>query len=152
MQTVRNQFSKQSEELPVLDLSIVQAEGTVVSMAIRELFDGARTARLADRLQLAADLFWREGRMEEACRAVATALALAEGGDALENIPFIRELARLSIETALRTMEPTEANNRPVEQAPGLVVPRGTSGGEDKERQEAPGFVRRSSGLIVPKT
>ena len=90
-------------DLPVLDLSEVQRSGAVVSMAMNEVFDGARRSLMQERLEYTADLLWREDRLDQAQWAAAAALALApESNLPVEQHPFLRQMMLHGLEMRRR--------------------------------------------------
>ncbi len=146
----REQQQDQSEQrnVPVLDLSRVQKQGTIISMAMNTLFDGARRATFQDRLTYTADLLWRADRLEDAQLAMAAALALApESTLPVEQHPFLREVVMASVLIAVQAEEAGAsgaAAGAPAAAA-GAVRP------DAEEYVDAEGNIRRKSGLIIPR-
>lgn len=129
------------EELDLLDLSQVQRQGTIISMAINAVFDGALRSIYEERLAYTADILWRADRLEHAQWAMAAALAMASDSTLpLEQHPFLRRLMvqsmiALAEEAVLTVAEDEEAGE----------------GNEPEEYVDEQGFIRRKSGLILPR-
>ena len=89
-----------SKESGVPDLGAMGDEAIIVRRAVRELFDEKRRPRVQRRLEETAILLWLISQPDEARWAAATALSLAEGAEA-EDVPFLYELVRLSLDRAM---------------------------------------------------
>lgn len=134
--------------LPVMDLSEVQREGTAVSVAMSELFDGARRSLIQERLEYTADVLWRADRLEHAQAALAAALALSpESTLPVEQHPFLREMMVRNLDLAVR-ME--EAGLAPGEETPAVGQAENKTATADEYVDDS-GMIRRKSGLILPR-
>lgn len=135
-------------DMPVLDLGRLQHQGTLISMAASALFDGARRALYEARLTYTADLLWRADRMEEAQWAMAAALALApESTLPVGQHPFVHEVVSVSV---LLTAEQEHLGEQP-QGAGGAPAAASEKAAEPDEYVDADGFIRRKSGLILPR-
>jgi hypothetical protein len=131
------------DNLDVVDLSKVQREGTVISVAMSELFDGARRSLFQERLEYTADILWRSDRLEQAQWAVAAALALSsESTLPVEQHPFLHEVVMHSLDLAVKEEEAAGPRQ------PGASIDPETAPDEYVDDQ---GLIRRKSGLILPK-
>jgi hypothetical protein len=132
-------------ETQIVDLNRIQREGALLGVAMNALFDGARRSMYQARLEYTADLLWRSDRLEQAQWAMAAALALApESALPVEQHPFLREVVLQSIDLAVQ-----EELERPASGAP---TPELEVGGKAQpDYVDDQGFIRRKSGLILPR-
>ena len=140
---------ERQQDLPVMDLGQLQRQGTVTSVAMSALFDGARRAAFRERLQYTADILWRSDRLEEARLAMAAALALApESTLPVDQHPFLRQVTQQSLLLAVQAEE--------IGLAPELLGREGGEATEEKKAEpeeyvDSEGNIRRKSGLILPR-
>jgi len=133
-------------DMPVLDLSEVQRSGAVVSMAMNEVFDGARRSLMQERLDYTADLLWREDKIDQAQWAAAAALALgADSSVPVEQHPFLRQMMLHGLEQGVQV----ELAGEKPDGAPG--VESASKPPEPEEYVDEQGMIRRKSGLILPR-
>jgi hypothetical protein len=140
------QQKEQGGDMPVLDLSEVQRSGAVVSMAMNEVFDGARRSLMQERLEYTTDLLWREDKIDQAQWAAAAALALgAESNLPVEQHPFLRQMMLHGLEAGVQAELAAERTGG----APGAAA--ASKQPEPEEYVDEQGMIRRKSGLILPR-
>ena len=133
-------------DMPVLDLSEVQRSGAVVSMAMNEVFDGARRSLMQERLEYTADLLWREDKVDQAQWAAAAALALApESNLPVEQHPFLRQMMLTGLEAGVKAELAAEMQSGATSATTAQKPP------EPEEYVDEQGMIRRKSGLILPR-
>ena len=144
----------ESQAEGITDLGVVQNEGIIVRRVVREVFDEKRAARMQRRLEETALLLWLTGQPEAARWAAATALALAAGTPP-EEVPFLYELARRSLDlriaeilAELKESGALDEGEEEEEKPPLILLP-----GEGRHPQPGPvdGQRKSAGGVYLPK-
>jgi len=141
----------ESEAEGVADLGAKQDEGIIVRRAVREIFDERRASRMQRRLDETALVLWLTNQHEEARWAAAAALALAEG--APEEVPFLYDLVRVSLDLLLAGMLDTKGPEALLDEleeraaSSGIVLP-GSAGDRPQPPDDLP---QSEGGVYLPR-
>ncbi len=136
----------------ITDLGAVQDEGIIVRRAVREIFDEKRASQMQRRLDETALLLWLTDQPEAARWAAATALTLAEGTPP-EEVPFLYELVRASLDLRMAEivaeLRESGAFEEEEEEEPSeILLP-----GDEHRPRPAPTYAPRKSpgGVYLPR-